>query len=261
MPTAWRVRAVWWSGGAPAGAGGGGGPARARPSGCGPVSGRIVVVEEGQVARSVLRAKRAVCPSGRTASVRARRPATSQEAGAGRRRTEAVQTADDPTQPTDAPRRPPRRRRAGARSLPAGAPAGRAAASGSCGSPHDERLDRAVAVKRIVMHDAARRRARRARGARRRAARAPGHRRALRGRPRRRRRLPRLRARARARRSPTCIDDGALSDRDVLRIGIALCDALDARPRARRHPPRRQAAERHRPRRRPGDDLGAASPS
>ena len=43
--------------------------------------------------------------------------------------------------------------------------------------------------------------------------------------------------------------DGALSDRDVLRIGLALADALEPRPRARRHPPRRQAAERDRARR------------
>ncbi len=39
-----------------------------------------------------------------------------------------------------------------------------------------------------------------------------------------------------------------LTDRDVLRIGLALCDALAARARARGHPPRPQAGEHPRPR-------------
>ncbi len=43
--------------------------------------------------------------------------------------------------------------------------------------------------------------------------------------------------------------DGALSDRDVLRVGLALAEALGPRARARRDPPRRQAAERDRARR------------
>ena len=42
---------------------------------------------------------------------------------------------------------------------------------------------------------------------------------------------------------------GALSDRDVLRIGLALVRRARPRPRARRRAPRRQAAERDRPRR------------
>ena len=90
----------------------------------------------------------------------------------------------------------------------------------------DEQLERDVAVKRIaVEHD--RDGARRARGARGRAAVAPGDRRAVRVGPRRGRRLPRLRARPRAARSPSCSRDGELSDRDVVRIGVTLCDALE----------------------------------
>ena len=52
---------------------------------------------------------------------------------------------------------------------------------------------------------------------------------------------------------------GELTDRDVLRVGLALCDALAARPRARRRAPRRQAAERARPR--SAAHAGAARPS
>ena len=43
--------------------------------------------------------------------------------------------------------------------------------------------------------------------------------------------------------------EGALSDRDVLRIGLALCGALEHAHEPRRRPSRRQAAERDRPRR------------
>ena len=66
----------------------------------------------------------------------------------------------------------------------------------------DEHLERDVAVKRIAI-ELDRRGPRRARGARGGAAVAPGDRRAVRVRPRRGRRLPRLRARSRAGRSPS----------------------------------------------------------
>ena len=91
---------------------------------------------------------------------------------------------------------------------------------------HDERLDRDVAVKRIAAHDADRGRARRARGARRRAPAAPGDRRALRGRRATTTPSTSSPSSCAARPWPTLEREGALSDRDVLRIGVALCDAL-----------------------------------
>ena len=91
---------------------------------------------------------------------------------------------------------------------------------------HDEQLERAVAVKRIAMHDRRRGRARRARGHDGGAPRPSRDRRAC------------TRPAATTRPSTSspsscagarwagCSGDGALSDRDVLRLGVALCDAL-----------------------------------
>ena len=100
------------------------------------------------------------------------------------------------------------------------------AASARCGSPHDEHLDRDVAVK--VVPRSAPRTAPRAEREALAAARLnhPGDRRALRGRRRRRRRTTWSRSSSAARRWPSCEAAGALSDRDVVRIGLALCDAL-----------------------------------
>ena len=53
--------------------------------------------------------------------------------------------------------------------------------------------------------------------------------------------------------------EGRLSDRDVVQIGIALCDALCPRPRARRDPPRRQAVQRAGPR--ASDVAGGTRPA
>ena len=46
----------------------------------------------------------------------------------------------------------------------------------------------------------------------------------------------------------TLLEHGQLSDRDIVGIALALCDALAARPRPGRRPSRRQALQRARPR-------------
>ena len=100
--------------------------------------------------------------------------------------------------------------------------------AGGFGAVHealDERLDRWVAVK-VIPSAAPHRERARARGGRRRPARPPGIVALFDAGEDERRALPGLRARRRphARRAR---GEGALTDRDVLRIGLALCDALE----------------------------------
>ena len=119
----------------------------------------------------------------------------------------------------------------------------------------DERLQREVALKEVHV---ARSRAGAARGAGRRAAQPPGDRHPLRARRARRPRRSWSPSWSRARRSPSSDADGRLCDRDVAEIAADLCDGARARPRARRRPPRHQAAERDRPRRARGGPAGEA---
>jgi len=148
-----------------------------------------------------------------------------QEAGAARRRGEAVRTADEPTQATAA--RPSatvadRRRVLDRYRLV------RQIGSGGFGTvwlAEDERLERAVAVKRIAMHDGAD--AKRAEREARAAARLshPGIV-ALYESGRDDEAVYLVSELVRGRTLAELMRDGELSDRDVLRVGVALCDAL-----------------------------------
>ena len=113
---------------------------------------------------------------------------------------------------------------------------------------HDERLDRAVAVKVIPADGAAPERGR-ARGAGGRAAGPPGHRRACSTPARTDGAATSSPSSSEGARSTSWSATGALSDRDVLRVGLALADALAHAHERGVDPPRRQAAERDRPRR------------
>jgi hypothetical protein len=148
-----------------------------------------------------------------------------QEAGGGRRSREAVRTVDEPTQPTAAPRAGEggeERRVLGRYRL------ARRIGSGGFGVvwlAEDEHLRRAVAVKRIVMHDPAV--AARAEREGRAAARLshPGIV-ALYESGRDDEAVYLVSELVRGRTLAELMDEGELSDRDVLRVGVALCDAL-----------------------------------
>jgi hypothetical protein len=166
-----------------------------------------------------------------------------------------VRTADDPTQPTDAAAQTTSED--GERVLDRYRLVRRLGAGGFgvVWLAEDERLGRAVAVKRIVMHHAgvAARAEREARAAARLAH--PGIV-ALYESGRDDDAVYLVSELVRGRTLADLIDDGDLSDRDVIRIGIALCDALT-------HAHRRGVIHRDVkpgnvivPDRRPGDDLG-----
>jgi eukaryotic-like serine/threonine-protein kinase len=153
------------------------------------------------------------------------------EAGTVRRSREAVRTADDPTEATAGPGR---KARAGT-ARGEGAPLVldryrlvRRIGSGGFGVvwlAEDERLRRMVAVKRITMHDAAT--AARAEREARAAARLshPGIV-TLYESGRDAEAVYLVSELVRGRTLADLMDDGELSDRDVARIGVALCDAL-----------------------------------
>jgi hypothetical protein len=148
-----------------------------------------------------------------------------QEAGAARRRGEAVRTADEPTQATAA--RPSGTDGDGRRVLDRYRLV-RQIGSGGFGTvwlAEDERLERAVAVKRIAMHDGAdaKRAEREARAAARLAH--PGIV-ALYESGRDDEAVYLVSELVRGRTLAELMRDGELSDRDVLRVGVALCDAL-----------------------------------
>jgi hypothetical protein len=148
-----------------------------------------------------------------------------QEAGAARRRGEAVRTADEPTQATAA--RPSGTVGDGRRVLDRYRLV-RQIGSGGFGTvwlAEDERLERAVAVKRIAMHDGAdaKRAEREARAAARLAH--PGIV-ALYESGRDEEAVYLVSELVRGRTLAELMRDGELSDRDVLRVGVALCDAL-----------------------------------
>src|SRR4051812_48058230 len=179
-----------------------------------------------QAARSGPRTSACAAGSGRRTSCtvvgeRSRR----EEAGAPWRRTEAVRTVQEPTEPTAAPGPDDggeSRRVLGRYRL------ARRIGSGGFGVvwlAEDERLQRAVAVKRIVMHDAAV--AARAEREGRAAARLshPGIV-ALYESGRDEEAVYLVSELVRGRTLAELMEEGELSDRDVLRVGIALCDAL-----------------------------------
>jgi eukaryotic-like serine/threonine-protein kinase len=148
-----------------------------------------------------------------------------EEAGGGRRSRETVRTVDEPTQPTAAPQTGEggeERRVLGRYRLV------RRIGSGGFGVvwlAEDEHLRRAVAVKRIVMHDPAV--AARAEREGRAAARLshPGIV-ALYESGRDDEAVYLVSELVRGRTLAELMEDGDLSDRDVLRVGVALCDAL-----------------------------------
>jgi eukaryotic-like serine/threonine-protein kinase len=148
-----------------------------------------------------------------------------EEAGARRRRTEAVRTVHEPTEPTAAPGSDDggeSRRVLGRYRLV------RRIGSGGFGVvwlAEDEHLQRTVAVKRIVMHDGAvaARAEREARAAARLSH--PGIV-ALYESGRDDEAVYLVSELVRGRTLADLMEDGELSDRDVLRVGVALCDAL-----------------------------------
>ena len=136
-PTAWRRRAVWRSGGAPAPPPRRGGGRTARPRGARSHScGLVTLVEERQQLLPVGLGKRPVCPSDRTfrgthavcrvvAPARGRQAARrrSRDGGEDRRRADRGAWTPPPRgRPSPAPRPRRRRRAARARPLPARAP-------------------------------------------------------------------------------------------------------------------------------------------
>jgi eukaryotic-like serine/threonine-protein kinase len=148
-----------------------------------------------------------------------------EEAGAARRSREAVRTADEPTQASAA--RPSGTVGDGRRVLDRYRLV-RQIGSGGFGTvwlAEDERLERAVAVKRIAMHDddVAARAEREARAAARLAH--PGIV-ALYESGRDEEAVYLVSELVRGRTLAELMRDGELSDRDVLRVGVALCDAL-----------------------------------
>jgi hypothetical protein len=145
-----------------------------------------------------------------------------EEAGPGRRSREAVRTADEPTDATAARPAAAARRVLGRYRLV------RQIGSGGFGVvwlAEDEHLERAVAVKRIAMHDeaVAARAEREARAAARLAH--PGIV-ALYESGRDEEAVYLVSELVRGRTLADLMRDGELSDRDVLRVGVALCDAL-----------------------------------
>jgi eukaryotic-like serine/threonine-protein kinase len=148
-----------------------------------------------------------------------------EEAGTRRRRTEAVRTVQEPTEPTAAPgaddggehRRVLERYRL-VRRIGSGG-------FGVVWLAEDEHLQRTVAVKRIVMHDAAvaARAEREARAAARLSH--PGIV-ALYESGRDDEAVYLVSELVRGRTLAELMEEGELSDRDVLRVGVALCDAL-----------------------------------
>src|SRR3954464_5102190 len=236
MPAAWRRRTVWRSGRRTGSRGGRAPPPppprpgrgrRVTRVGSSPSSKNdtrwLLAVRHGQYDRQDRRCARLQL-------WRQRRTA-----GAGRRTREAVRTADDRTEELKT-----RRRRGRARSVaPArdgpgnGLVLGRyrlirrlgAGGFGVVWLAHDERLDRVVAVKRIEVHDAAAgtRAQREAKAAARLAH--PGIV-ALYESGRDDGAVYLVSELVRGRTLGELMEEGALSDRDVLRVGVALCDAL-----------------------------------
>jgi hypothetical protein len=148
-----------------------------------------------------------------------------EEAGDGRRTKDAVRTVDEPTQPSAGPATPGRE--ASQRVLDRYRLVRRLGAGGFgvVWLAEDERLGRAVAVKRIVMHHAgvAARAEREARAAARLAH--PGIV-ALYESGRDDDAVYLVSELVRGRTLADLMEAGELSDRDVLRVGVALCDAL-----------------------------------
>src|SRR4051812_17795693 len=236
MPAAWRRRTVWRSGRRTGSRGGRAPPPppprpgrgrRVTRVGSSPSSKNdtrwLLAVRHGQYDRQDRRCARLQL-------WRQRRTA-----GAGRRTREVVRTADDRTEELET-----RRRRGRARSVaPArdgpgnGLVLGRyrlirrlgAGGFGVVWLAHDERLDRVVAVKRIATHDAAAgaRAEREAKAAARLAH--PGIV-ALYESGRDDGAVYLVSELVRGRTLGALMEEGALSDRDVLRVGVALCDAL-----------------------------------
>ena len=224
-PTAWRRRAVWRSGGAPAP------PPRAAVAGRRGRAGR----DRTRVGSSPSSKNDNNCSrlglgndqyAHRTGPFAARTRSCTARRQAGRRRSQdAVRTADEPTDATTA------------RDLGAGGDARRVLdryrlvrqiGSGGFGVvwlAEDERLERAVAVKRIAMHDdaVAARAEREARAAARLSH--PGIV-ALYESGRDDEAVYLVSELVRGRTLAELMRDGELSDRDVLRVGVALCDAL-----------------------------------